>query len=172
MSFFVEKQKTNRRKKMKKKFLSTPIIMLFTVGITSSFPIAAVGASFVSKDDKCTILDDGTASITHYTDYDAKLKIPNTLGEYKVTKIGGYDDLEMFDEFEYFGAFSNCTSLTSVTITDNIAEKIAEKINSPQNKKKKFLKNSSFYIALFLSTYSLNLQNHMHAEFTFSVTDI
>ena len=62
---------------------------------------------YKSGDYRYRILEDGTAEITLYDGYAKVLEIPSELDSHPVTSIGNY-------------AFSNCRSLTSVTIPDSV----------------------------------------------------
>lgn len=65
-------------------------------------------ASAATEGNYVYIVEDGEATITYCdTSVSGELVIPDTLGGYPVTSIGGY-------------AFSHCTGLTSVTIPDSI----------------------------------------------------
>lgn len=88
--------------------LSVLTIAPFTVGAAET-DSESVGDTNTSGDFEYKVLDDGTAEITGYNGSATELEIPSTLDGYTVTSIGGY-------------AFENCTSLTSITITDSVTE--------------------------------------------------
>jgi hypothetical protein len=63
------------------------------------------------------IITGGTVTITKYTGSGGDVVIPATINGYPVTSIGGY--YNQLAEHEY-GAFEDCTTLTSVTIGTNV----------------------------------------------------
>lgn len=77
-----------------------------SVGAVESTAVSS-GTTLVFGDYEYTVLDDGTVEITGYNDSDTEIVIPSEIEGMKVTSIG-------------YGAFYNCTGLTSVTIPDSV----------------------------------------------------
>lgn len=108
-------------KKLRKKLYQLMAViltvsMMLSVFIVTSFTASAAetnskdaGESYTSGDFEYTILDDGTAEITGYTGEATVLDIPSELDGYDIVKICSR-------------AFSNCTSLNSITISNGVKE--------------------------------------------------
>ncbi|MGN0467818.1 MAG: leucine-rich repeat domain-containing protein, partial [Acutalibacteraceae bacterium] len=65
-----------------------------------------------------TVSDGEATIIGHTSSISGDLVIPDTLGGYPVTMI--FAHCEIFSTYEYYGAFEDCTGLTSVTIPDSV----------------------------------------------------
>ncbi|MBE6739644.1 MAG: hypothetical protein E7565_04930 [Ruminococcaceae bacterium] len=88
-----------------KKILS--VIICFAL-IVAALPLSAIPASAAKSGNYTYTVSNGKATITEVnTAIKGKVTIPSKLGGYKVTGIGDY-------------AFSECRSLTSVTIPDSV----------------------------------------------------
>jgi hypothetical protein len=97
-----------------------------------SIPFVSIGKiENYGKEYEYTVLEDGTAAITGYTniDYEYEIVVPSELDEYTVTAIGAKafegsilwtiifpDSITTFDE----NAFSACYSLSGITIPKNV----------------------------------------------------
>ena len=94
-----------------KRFMSIILSLVMLFSITAGIDFSAYANT--SGDFKYKVLSDNTAEITNYTGSSKNVKIPSKLGRYTVTGIGGHGD-------DYLGAFENCTSLTSITISNSV----------------------------------------------------
>ena len=92
----------------------TLTLMLTAIPLTALPASAATSGDFdygvISETDK-------TCKITKYNGSAEELEIPSQLDGYTVTEIDNYWDSNVLF---YFGAFSNCTSLKSVTIGNGV----------------------------------------------------
>jgi len=83
------------------------IITVLLIVFTALTALSVTGSAETDGDYTYEVLADGSAEITDYTGSAATLTIPSEIGGYKVTSIGRY-------------AFSNCQTLTTVTIPDGV----------------------------------------------------
>lgn len=88
------------------------VLMAFSVCSAAVVSTGALESSAVSSGDsfgdyQYTVLEDGTVEITDFNGSDTELVIPSEIEGMAVTSIG-------------YEAFSNCTSLTSITIPNSV----------------------------------------------------
>ena len=88
-----------------KKTLSLFMSIVMLISITAGMDMTA--SALTSGDFEYNVIYDDTAEITGYTGSATDVTIPSVIDGYTVTSIGG-------------GAFSNCSSLTSVTIPNSV----------------------------------------------------
>ena len=119
--------------KKSKKIIS---LLLSILMIITSIPLMAVNSfaadEITSGDYKYTVLDDGTAKITHYTGSATELTMPSEIDGYSVTSIG-------YRAFYFY----DCYSLTSITIPDSITS----------------IDSYAFYDGIPLTEISVNSEN-------------
>ena len=90
-----------------KKIASLLMTVVLLAAMLSVFALPASAAEFTSGDYKYTVSDDGTATITKYTGNGGNIEIPADFDGHTVTVIGE-------------GAFENCRSITTLTISDGV----------------------------------------------------
>ena len=122
---------------MKKKILSAVCALVLVFSSAAALPegFAKTGSAITASaetygDYEYTVLDDGTVKIGAYIGSDEEVTIPSTIDGKKVTSIGewAFSDCTSLasvtipNSVTSIGAraFSNCTSLTSVTIPDSV----------------------------------------------------
>ena len=91
---------------MQKKSIWAVLFVMLMMALSVNGAVAEDDA-LRSGDYQYRVLEDGTAEITSYSGGDSVLKIPNTLDGKTVTSIGDQ-------------AFSGCSSLTSVELSDSM----------------------------------------------------
>ena len=89
-----------------KKFLVL-LIMLMAASMLTCALAEEDQPKYTSGNYEYILLEDGTAEITRYNGRDKKLTVPAELDGHQVSAIGDY-------------AFSACTSLSSITLPDNL----------------------------------------------------
>lgn len=103
-------------------------VMLMSVVLCAPFTVSAAEI-FTSGDYEYTILDDDRAEITKYRGNETKVVIPSNTSGYSITCIGKFAFMgckslesvvipESITRIDY-GAFSNCTNLKSVKMTNS-----------------------------------------------------
>ena len=113
--------------KKAKKIVSIMLSVLMLISVLTVVPITARAES--SGDWEYEVLEDGTAEITYYNGSAAELNIPSELDGYTVTSIGygafDYNEdivsVNIPDSVTWISAqaFSGCTSLTSINVSDD-----------------------------------------------------
>lgn len=118
-----------------KKLLSIFLTICLIVGITATVGFSASAVNdenvFVVGDFKIKIVSDTTSEIMKYIGTEKKVDIPQKLGKYTVTSIGGYafDECETLTEVTIpetvtnigIYAFWGCTGLTEIRVPENVA---------------------------------------------------
>ncbi|MGN0476751.1 MAG: leucine-rich repeat protein [Ruminococcus sp.] len=106
------------------------VLLMFCSIFSAVSSVSAQGNTYGNFTIK--VLGDNTAQITGYKGKDSNVKIPKTLGEYKVSSIGdnlfkGHSELKdvtIPDTVKSIGdyAFDCCTGLAQVTVPDSVTE--------------------------------------------------
>ena len=103
--------------KSKKCKLSATIYCLAIITLALVLPNMAFA---LQSGDFSYTVSDNTVTITGYTGVGGKVVIPSAIEGMPVVGIGGYSVYDYRGHYYYYGAFQNCTSLTSVTIPNSV----------------------------------------------------